>query len=117
MDKQTYTIYPLPLDSREYKNMCRIKFYLYRKFFLEGGDVGVFFNEKGSKGKKVLLQDMHILFLFLKLIFDGICIPPPKKKIGVYRTSAVRSFVCPSGRHTFSSLRHAFKFCSNGVIY
>jgi hypothetical protein len=39
-----------------------------------------------------------------------------QKKIGVYRTSAVRSFVCPSRRHTFSSLRHTFKFCSDGGI-
>jgi hypothetical protein len=40
-----------------------------------------------------------------------------QKKIGVYRTSAVRSFVCPSGHHTFSSLRHTYKFCSDGDIY
>ena len=54
MDKRTYTIYPLPLDSGGYKNICRIKLYLYRKFFFEGGGV----KEKGSKGKKVLLQDI-----------------------------------------------------------
>jgi hypothetical protein len=37
---------------------------------------------KGSKGKKVLLQDMQIFFKFLKLIFDRICIHPPKKRLG-----------------------------------
>jgi hypothetical protein len=40
------------------KSMCRIKFYLYWKIFFGGGGGFVFFNEKGSKGKKVLLQDM-----------------------------------------------------------
>jgi hypothetical protein len=38
-----------------------------------------------------------------------------QENIGVYRTSAVRSFACPSRRHTFSSLRHTFKFCSDGT--
>jgi hypothetical protein len=33
-----------------------------------------------------------------------------QEKIGVYRTSAVRSFVCPSGRPTFSSLLIWFRF-------
>ena len=60
----------------------------------------------------------------LKLIFDRICIPPTKK-IGVYRTSAVRSFVCPPGRHTFSSLRHFlgrgyllvnFNYCTSVIL-
>ena len=53
MDKRTYTIWG------GYKSMCRIKFYLYQKFFFGGERViWVFFYEKGSKGKKVLLQDM-----------------------------------------------------------
>jgi hypothetical protein len=65
MDKRTYTIYPLSRwiaggggGGRGYKSMCRIKFYLYWKTFFGGGGGFVFFNEKGSKGKKELLQDM-----------------------------------------------------------
>ena len=52
---------PLPLDSGGwgvYKSMCRIKFYLYWKILFGGGVGFVLYNEKGSKGKKVLLQDM-----------------------------------------------------------
>ena len=97
-DKRTYTIYPPPAGSRGVLKYVPYQILLVAEIFLEGG--GVY--EKGSKGKKVLLQDMQIFFIFLKLIFDRICIPPPKK-IGVYRTSAVRSFACPSRRHTFSS--------------
>jgi hypothetical protein len=63
MDKRTYTIYPLSRwiggdGGGGDKSMCRIKFYLYWKIFFGGGGGFVFFNEKGSKGKKVLLQDM-----------------------------------------------------------
>ena len=64
--------------------MCRIKFYVYRKVFLGGR------YEKVSKGEKGLFQDM--LIFFLKFIFDRIFIPP-LKKMGVYRTCAVRSVV------------------------
>jgi hypothetical protein len=46
MDKRTYTIYPLPLDSGGYKDMCRIKFYLYRKGFVLEGVIWGGFNEK-----------------------------------------------------------------------
>ena len=56
MDKQTYTIYPLPLVSRGYKKYVPYQIlFIPDVVFLEGGG-GV--NEKGSKGKKVLLQDM-----------------------------------------------------------
>ena len=57
---------PLPLDSgvcvcvgeRGYTSTCRVKFYLYWKILFGGGVGFVLYNEKGSKGKKVILQDM-----------------------------------------------------------
>jgi hypothetical protein len=53
MDKWTYTI------VGGYTIVCRIKFYLYRKFFLEWeGDLGFFFMKRDQREKKVLLQDM-----------------------------------------------------------
>ena len=95
MDKRTYTIYPLSRwiagEGGGYKSVFRIKFYLYWKIFFGGGVGFVLFNEKGSKGKKVLLQDMQIFFKNLKLIFDRICIPPPKKDWGI------QDFCCPFG--------------------
>ena len=109
VDKRTFTIYPLPLDSGGgggYKNMCRIKFYFIPSevdFFWGGGggDLGFFFfNEKGSKEKKVLLQDMQIFFWFLKLSFDRICIPPSKKDWGIVRCRItpyfIQSYKCSS---------------------
>ena len=39
---------------------------------------------------------MYIFFKFLKLIFDRICIPPPKKRLGyIGLLLFVRSFVRP----------------------
>jgi hypothetical protein len=50
----------------------------------------------------------YVDFFFLSSFLIGF-LYHRQKKMGVYRTSAVRSFVCPSGRHTFSSLRHTFE--------
>ena len=52
---------------------------------------------------------------FLKLIFDRIFIPPPKKRLGYIGLLLSVRFVCPSGRHTFSSLRHTLNFARTGV--
>ena len=46
---------PLPLVIK----VCAVLNFIYTgRFFFGGGGGFVFFNEKGSKGKKVLLQDM-----------------------------------------------------------
>ena len=52
--------------------------------FLEGGDffLGGRLYEKGSKGKMYFYKICRF-FKFLKLIFDRICIPPPKKDWGI----------------------------------
>ena len=73
--------------------MCRIKFYLYRSFLLKReGDLVFFVYEKGSKGKKgTFTRYVNFLILLLKLIFDRIFIPPPKKDWGLY------DFCCPFG--------------------
>ena len=52
---------------------------LIAEFFLDGG--GVY--EKGSKGKKGTFPRYVDSFKFLKLIFDRICIHPPKKDWGI----------------------------------
>ena len=57
---------------------------------------GFFLYEKGSKGKRVLLQDMYIFLKFLKLIFDRICITSAKNFLGyIGLLLSVRSFVRP----------------------
>jgi hypothetical protein len=38
--------------------ICAVSNFINTGIFLEGGDLGFFLYEKGSKGKKVLLQDM-----------------------------------------------------------
>ena len=61
---------------------------LIPEFILEGGDLGggggggVLY-EKGSKGKKGTFTRYVDFVKFLKLIFDRICIPPPKKDRGI----------------------------------
>jgi hypothetical protein len=45
------------------------------------GDLGFFNMKRDQRKKKVLLQDMSIFLKFLKLFFDRICIPPPKKRL------------------------------------
>ena len=56
MDKRTFTIYPL---SRWIAGGGGIKVCAVSNFIYTGREGGFgFFNEKESKGKKVLLQDM-----------------------------------------------------------
>ena len=73
--------------------MCRIKFYLYRNFFYWRGRVICFlFLWIGIKGKKgSFTRYVDFFILLLKLIFDRIFIPPPKKDWGLY------DFCCPFG--------------------
>jgi hypothetical protein len=56
MDKRTFTIYPLSrwIAGGGGIKVCAVSNFIYTG---RGGGFG-FFNEKGSKGKKVLLQDM-----------------------------------------------------------
>ena len=57
-DKRTYTIYPLPLDSGGIQ-ICAVLNFINTRIYFGGGDLGRGgLYEKGSKGKKVLLQDM-----------------------------------------------------------
>jgi hypothetical protein len=48
-----------------------------------GGDFVFFIYENGSKGKKGTFTRYVDFLKFLKLIFDRICIPPPKKDRGI----------------------------------
>ena len=49
----------------------------------EGGDLGFFLYEKGSKGKKGTFTRYVDFLKFLKLIFDRICKHSPKKNWGI----------------------------------
>ena len=53
-------------------------------FLLEGageGDLGFFFMKRDQREKMYFYKICR--FFFLKLIFDRICIPPPKKDWGI----------------------------------
>jgi hypothetical protein len=43
-----------------------------------------------------------------------VCYTSAKKRLGYIGLLLSVRFVCPSGCHTFSSLQHTFKFCSDG---
>ena len=83
---------------------------LLPKFFLEGR---WFYMKRDQREKKYFYKICRFFLNFWSLFLIGF-VYLRQKKIGVYKSSAVRSFVCPSGRHTCSSLRHTFKFCSDG---
>jgi glutaredoxin 2 len=57
---------------------------LMDKYQLTWKEVGwVFFNENGSKGKRYFYKICRFFKKILKLIFDRICIHPPKKDWGI----------------------------------
>jgi hypothetical protein len=62
MDKRTYTIYPdLSRWIAGGIKVCAVSNFIYIGSFIfwrGEGDLGFFYYEKGSKGKRVLLQDM-----------------------------------------------------------
>jgi hypothetical protein len=76
-DKRTYTIYPLPLDSGGIQ-ICAVLNFINTRIYFGGG-----FIWKGIKGKKCTFT-RYVDFKFLKLIFDRISIPPPKKDRGIW---------------------------------
>ena len=72
------TIYPLPLDSGGIQ-ICAVSNLLIPEFFLEGRGVYM----KRDQRETVTFTRYVDIFKFLKLIFDRICIPPPKKDRGI----------------------------------
>jgi hypothetical protein len=88
--------------------LCAVSNSIYTGiFFIEEGGWFVFFLWIGIKGKKgSFTRYVDFFILLLKLIFDRILIPPPKK-IGVYRTSVVRSVrLSVRSSHFFVSPTH-----------
>ena len=63
----------------------------------EGGVIwGFFYMKKDQREKRYFYKICRFFFKFLKLIFDRICIPPPKKRLGyIGLLLSVRSFVRP----------------------
>ena len=50
---------------------------------LEGGDLGFFNMKRDQREKRYFYKICRFFFIFLKLIFDRICIPSPKKDWGI----------------------------------
>ena len=82
-DKRTYTIYPLPLDSGGIK-ICAVSNFINTGKIFGGRVIWVFFNMKrDQREKRYFYKICRFFFKFLKLIFDRICIPLPKKDWGI----------------------------------
>ena len=58
--------------------------------------MGFFNMKRDQREKRYFYKICRFFFIFLKLIFDRICIPPPKKRLGyIGLLLSVRSFVLP----------------------
>ena len=70
------------LDSGGYNNVPYQILLIPEKIW-RGVDLGFFNMKRDQREKTYFYKICRFFFIFLKLIFDRICIPPPKKDWGI----------------------------------